>query len=147
MPPPTSKMEIRAFLGRLQYISRFIAKLTSICEPIFKLLRKNEPHEWNDECQSAFELIKEYLLHPPFLIPLMHRKSLLLYLSIIEDVVGSMLTQEDDDKNERAIYYLSKWFHDYETRYAPIEKSCFALVWAIQKSRHIILPFQIWVIA
>ena len=63
------------------------------------------------------------------------------------DVVGSMLAQEDDDKNERAIYYLSKRFHDYETRYTPIEKSCFALVWAIQKLRHIILPFQIWMVS
>ena len=27
--------EIRGFLGRLQYISRFIARLTDICEPIF----------------------------------------------------------------------------------------------------------------
>ena len=71
-----------------------------------------------DECQNSFELIKEYLLHPPFLIPLMHGKSLLLYLSIIEDVVGSMLTQEDDDKNKRAIYYLSKRFHDYGLNHA-----------------------------
>ena len=46
-----------------------------------------------------------------------------------------------------AIYYLSKGFHDYETRYTPIEKSWFALVWAVQKLRHIILPFQIWVMA
>ena len=58
-----------------------------------------------------------------------------------------MLAQEDDDKNERAIYYLSKRFHDYETRYSPIENSCFALVWAIQKLRHIILRFQIWLVA
>ena len=58
-----------------------------------------------------------------------------------------MLAQEDDDKNERAIYYLGKRFRDYETRYTPIEKSCFALVWAIQKLRHIILPFQIWMVA
>ena len=28
MPPPRSEKEIRGFLGRLQYISRFIAKLT-----------------------------------------------------------------------------------------------------------------------
>ena len=58
-----------------------------------------------------------------------------------------MLAQEDDDKNENVIYYLSKGFHDYETRYTPIEKSCFVLVWAVQKLRHIILPFQIWVVA
>ena len=54
-----------------------------------------------------------------------------------------MLAQEDDEKNEKAIYYLSKRFHDYETRYTPIEKSCFALVWVVQKLRHIVLPFQI----
>ena len=109
-------------------ITIFIAKLTSTCEPIFKLLRRNEPHAWNDECQKSFELIKEYLLHPPILVPPQHGKPLLLYLSIIGDVVGSMLAQEDDDKNEWAIYYLSKTFRDYETRYTPIEKSCFALV-------------------
>ena len=77
----------------------------------------------------------------------MHGKPLLLYLSTIEDVVGSMLAQKDDDKNERAVYYLSKRFHDYETRYTSIEKSCFALIWGVQKLRHIILPFQIWVVA
>ena len=50
IPLPKSEKEIKGFLGRLQYISQFIVKLTSTCEPIFKLLRKNEPHEWNDEC-------------------------------------------------------------------------------------------------
>ena len=79
-------------------------------------------------------------------MPLRQGKPLLLYLSIIGDAVRSILAQEDNDKNERAVY-LSKRFHDYKTRYTPIEKSCFALVWAMQKLRHIILPFQIWIVA
>ena len=41
-PSPKSEKKIKGFLGRLHYISQFIAKLTSICEPIFKLSRKNE---------------------------------------------------------------------------------------------------------
>ena len=28
-----NEKEVRGFIGRLQYISRFIAKLTTICEP------------------------------------------------------------------------------------------------------------------
>ena len=91
MPPLKNEKEIKGFLGCLQYISLFITKLTSTYEPIFKLLRKNEPHIWNDECQKAFELIKEYSLHPPILAAPKLGKLLLFYLSIIEDAVGSML--------------------------------------------------------
>ena len=41
MPAPKTEKEVRGFLGRIQYISRFIAMLTSICEPIFNLLKKD----------------------------------------------------------------------------------------------------------
>ena len=50
MPAPKNEKEIRGFFGRIQYISRFIAQLTPICEPIFKLLRKDEPKVWNESC-------------------------------------------------------------------------------------------------
>ncbi|RVW90541.1 hypothetical protein CK203_031047 [Vitis vinifera] len=53
--------EVRGFLGRLQYISRFIARLTDICEPIFRLLRKSQPTVWDDQCQRAFERIRTQL--------------------------------------------------------------------------------------
>ena len=58
MSAPRTEREIIGFLGRLQYIIHFIAKLTDICEPIFRLLRKNQPTVWNDDCQCAFEKIK-----------------------------------------------------------------------------------------
>ena len=63
-----NEKEIRGFLDRLQYISRFIAILTDICEPVFRLLRKNQPTVWNNDCQCAFEKIKECLLSPPVLV-------------------------------------------------------------------------------
>ena len=82
MPSLMTKREIRGFLGRLQYISHFIAKLTDICEPIFCLLRKNQPIVRNDDCQRPFEKIKECLLSPPVLVPLILRHPLLLYFSV-----------------------------------------------------------------
>ena len=50
MPVPKTEKEIKGFLGRLQYINRFIARLTYICEPIFRLLRKHQPTVWSDDC-------------------------------------------------------------------------------------------------
>ena len=50
MPAPNTEKEVRGFLGRLNYIARFISKLTATCEPIFKLLRKNQVVKWNEDC-------------------------------------------------------------------------------------------------
>ena len=59
MPVPKTEKEVRGFLGRLNYIARFISHLTATCEPIFKLPKKDQVVRWNDECQAAFEKIKE----------------------------------------------------------------------------------------
>ena len=42
MPAPHTEKEIWCFLGRLNYISRFISHLTATCEPIFKLLKEDQ---------------------------------------------------------------------------------------------------------
>ena len=55
MKPPRTKKEIRGFLGRIQYINKFIAQHTLTCEPIFGLLKKEVHIVWNEQCQEAFE--------------------------------------------------------------------------------------------
>jgi len=61
MPTPKTEREVRGFLGRSNYISRIMSNLTATCEPLFKMLRKEQEVRWNDDCQRAFERIKEYL--------------------------------------------------------------------------------------
>ena len=46
MPVPKTEKEVRGFLGRLDYIARFISHLTATCEPIFKLLKKDQVVHW-----------------------------------------------------------------------------------------------------
>ena len=82
MPAPKTEKEIRNFLGRINYVARFIAQLTTTCEPLFKLLRKNVKIEWTKDCQKAFDKIKEYLLSPPILVPPTPRRPLILYLTV-----------------------------------------------------------------
>lgn len=45
MPIPRTEKEIWGFLGRINYIARFISNLTATCKLIFKLLKKNHPKE------------------------------------------------------------------------------------------------------
>ena len=147
MSPPQTETEIRGFLGRLQYISRFIVRLTYTCEPIFRLLRKKQPKVWDDQCQQAFERIRKYLLSPLVLVPSMLRLPLLLYLLVLDIVLGCMLAQLDDSGRERAIYYLSKRMLEYETRYIMIECFYLALVWATRRLRHYMTEYSVQLVS
>uniref|UniRef100_A0A2N9J551 Integrase catalytic domain-containing protein n=1 Tax=Fagus sylvatica TaxID=28930 RepID=A0A2N9J551_FAGSY len=119
MPAPKTEKEIRSFLGMINYVARFIAQLTATCEPLFKLLRKDVKIKWTEDCQKAFDKIKEYLLSPPIL-------------------------QDETRKKEQAIYYLSKKFTEPETRYMLVEKTCCALAWASKKLRQYMLYYTTW---
>ena len=91
MKPPKDLKGIRSFLGHIQYISRFISRLTMICEPIFKKLKKEERTKCNDDCQKAFDRIKELLANPPVLIPPQKENPLSLYLTTTITAMEAML--------------------------------------------------------
>ena len=102
--------------------------MTAKCDLIFKLLKKHDSGEWTRECQIAFDMIKDYLSTPLILVPPILGKSLILYLTIHEKSMGCVLHQHDEiGKKEHAIYYLSKKFTDYESKYPLVEKMCCAL--------------------
>ena len=148
MPSPKSKKDVMSFLGRLNYISRFIAQSTVICEPIFKLLKKDAATKWTEECQKAFDRIKEYLSNPPVLVPPEPEKPLLLYLSVLDGAFRCVLGQHDETgKREQAIYYLSKKFTPYEARYTLLERTCCALTWIAQKLRHYLSAYTTYLIS
>ncbi|XP_070019812.1 uncharacterized protein [Nicotiana sylvestris] len=115
LPLPRNKTEVISLLGRLNYISRFIAQLTTTCEPILKLLKKDDTVKWTDECQEAFNKIKEYLSNPLVLVPSKPGRPLVLYLTVLDNSFGCVLGQHDiTGWKEQAIYYLSKKFTSYE---------------------------------
>ena len=88
------------------------------CEPVFRLLKKEAPTVWNEQCQEAFEKIKNYLIKPPILIPSVPEKPLLLYLTITDIAMGALLTQYlEKTRKENAIYYISKKMLSYEEKY------------------------------
>ena len=60
-------------------------------------------------------------------------KPLILYTRALENSLGAMLAQKDDEGNEKALYYLSRRMIGAEFRYTLVEKECFALMFAVQK--------------
>ncbi|KAL0440332.1 UNVERIFIED_CONTAM: hypothetical protein Slati_2516200 [Sesamum latifolium] len=61
MSPLTTKKEVQKLIVKQIPISRAERGL-----PFFKTLRKIEDFSWNEECQEAFDNLKEYLSKLPF---------------------------------------------------------------------------------
>ncbi|RVW83100.1 hypothetical protein CK203_040751 [Vitis vinifera] len=77
---------------------------------------EKEIRVWNDDCQLAFEKIKEYLLSPPVLVPPTPGRPLLLYLSVSDMALGCMLAQIDDlGRNE---LFTTERLRHYMTEYS-----------------------------
>ena len=65
--------------------------MTTICELVFKLLRKNQPVIWDDKYEKGFKTIKNYLMNPLVLQPPRPGTLLILYLAIEKEAIGAML--------------------------------------------------------
>ena len=86
--------------------------MSAKCDSIFKLLKKHDSREWTEECQIAFDKVKDYSSTPPILVPLIPKKPLILYLTVHKKSMGCVLGEHDEaGKKDHAIYYLSKKIH------------------------------------
>ena len=72
----------------------------------------------------------------------------MLYLSVSDNAFGCVLGQHDETgKKEKAIYYISKKFNPYESRYTLLERTCCALTWLAQKFRHYLSSYTAYLIS
>ena len=58
MPPPTSKKQVQSFIGMVNYLSKFSARLSELVEPIRELCKDKVPFNWGPEHQAAFKQMK-----------------------------------------------------------------------------------------
>ena len=95
---------------------------------------KNESEfTWGTGQQEAFQKIPQIMNHLPTLQAPVRGQPLLQYLASKSQAIGDLLAQEDDDRNEQPIYYVSKILKDIETRYPKIVRACLVVIYASQR--------------
>ncbi|GJU79943.1 hypothetical protein Tco_1282308 [Tanacetum coccineum] len=67
LPPPTNIKGIRSFLGHASFYRRFIKDFSKITRLLTKLLEKDTPFEFNDECHTALKSLKAKLTCAPMM--------------------------------------------------------------------------------
>jgi len=67
-PVPKNLKELRGYLGLCRYYRTFVQGYSYIAAPLNKLLRKDQPYHWTEECQESFLALKKALMQPPVLV-------------------------------------------------------------------------------
>nr|GEW59578.1 reverse transcriptase domain-containing protein [Tanacetum cinerariifolium] len=95
LPPPTCIIGIRSFLGHVGFYRRFIRDFLKIARPLTKLLEKDTPFKFDDECQKAFELLKEKLTCAPMIVSPKWNLPFELMYNASDFAVGTILEIKD----------------------------------------------------
>jgi hypothetical protein len=67
-PVPKTVRDVRAFIGLAGYYRRHVRNFAEITRSLTNLTKKDVPFNWTNDCQQAFDKLKEILGTEPLLI-------------------------------------------------------------------------------
>ncbi|GJT62579.1 putative nucleotidyltransferase, ribonuclease H [Tanacetum coccineum] len=128
---PTTPTEVRQFLGLAGYYRRFIEGFSKIAKPLTKLTQKNKNYVWNEEQESAFQLLKQKLCEAPILALPEGNDNFVVYCDASLQGLGVVLMQR-----EKVIAYASRQLKPHEENYTTHDLELGAVIFALKIWRH-----------
>ena len=110
-PQPTNVTEVRSFLGLAGYYRRFVQDFSKIARPLTNLMKKVVRYQWTEECENAFQTLKERLTSALVLALPSREDGFEIYSDASKYGLGCVLMQRG-----KVIAYASRQLKDYETR-------------------------------
>ena len=145
-PRPTTKKQVKSFLGLVGYYQDFIPNFAAVAAPLSDLLRKGQPNVivWNEPQERAYLYLKNVIVSKPVLYLPDMKKDFILSTDASDRGIGATLMQEDNGRLH-PIAFASRKLLPREVRYSVIERECLAIVWAVKRfqlylyGRHFVL--------
>lgn len=131
-PVPTTRRELRRFLGMVGYYRTFCRNFSTVAEPLTKLLSPSASFHWSSECDHAFNSVKVLLSSAPVLTAPDFSRPFKVEVDASAVGAGAVLLQEDDSGIDHPVCYYSHKFNKHQLNYSTIEKEALALLLALQ---------------
>ena len=129
MESPTGKDDIHRLRGMVNYLARYLPKLTEVMQPLNNLTHKDVAWNWDANSDRAFQQLKYMLIEAPVLSFYDEKKELVICTDAsASGIIGAVMMQEGTP-----IAYASRALSETETRYSVIEKEMLGIVFALEK--------------
>ena len=133
MGAPTSVTELQSFLGLVTYYNQFLPHLSTVLEPLHKLLRKGQTWGWGDPQEKAVNKVKEMLKSTPVLVHYDPSLPLLLTVDSSSFGLGCVLAHVMKDGTHRPIAFKSRKLSSAERNYSQLDKEALAVLYGVKK--------------
>ena len=121
-PVPTTRRELRRFLGMAGYYCGFCRNFSSVVAPLTSLLSPLVPFAWSPDCQHAFVSVKTLLCSTPVLVAPDFEKPFKMEVDACNVGAGAVLIQEDSIGLDHPVCYFLRKFNECQTRYSTIDR-------------------------
>jgi len=118
---PRNKKEIQAFLGKINFLRRFIPNYAEIVKDITDTLRKDHEVKWTISSRYAFDQIKKAIFEAPTLASPDYTKPFNIFSFASETTLVVVLLQKNEDSHDQPIAFFSKVMRDVKLKYDIIE--------------------------
>ena len=132
-PAPKNVVQLRSFLGLVNYYGKFIPNLATLTHPLNQLLKKNCKWQWSKACAETFEGIKKLLLTPAVLVHYNSTLPIQLATDASAYGVGAVISHIFPDGSEHPVAFSSRTLSRAERNYSQIEKEALSIVYGIKK--------------
>ena len=132
-PAPKNINELRSFLDLLNYYGRFIRNLSTLIHLLNKLLRREAPWKWTEQCTDAFKAAKARIVEPNVLVHYNPDLPIRLAGDASAYGIGAVISHILPDGAERPIAFASRTLLPSERNYAQIEREALSLIFGISK--------------
>lgn len=131
---PSSVKAVRSFLGFANYYRLFIKSFAQIARPLTNLTRKDQPFLWDQECENAFQKLKNSFQKEPVLATYNPDLETQLEPDSSGWAVGGALTQQDPvAKVWKPVAFFSAKHLPAECNYDIHDKELLAIIKCVKE--------------
>ena len=109
---PRNLKELQSFIGKINFLRRFIPNLAELLRNITNMLKKDAKIKWDSESRQSFEQVKRALTEVPVLISPDFTKEFYLFSFASEHTIAAVLLQKNNEGYEQPIAFFSKALRD-----------------------------------
>ena len=132
---PTNVKGVRSFLGFANFYRIFIPDFAVQARPLTNLTKKEALFRWTEDCQKAFENLKEQFISAPILVHFDPDKETIVEADASGYAVGGVLSQRGKDGLLRPCAYFSQKLSPAECNYPIHDKELLAIVRCLEEWR------------